>query len=112
MTKRIVIESHIPFVGNQLDGIAEVVRLAPEEITREAVADADALIVRTRTRCDASLLEGSRVGLVATATIGTDHIDKEYCHSPGHRSSISTRMQRPRRSAIRLGVCPDPPASD
>lgn len=83
MTKRIVIESHIPFVGHQLDGIAEVVRLAPEEITREAVADADALIVRTRTRCDASLLEGSRVGLVATATIGTDHIDKEYCRSQG-----------------------------
>lgn len=83
MTKRIVIESHIPFVGNQLDGIAEVVRLAPEEITREAVADADALIVRTRTRCDASLLEGSRVGLVATATIGTDHIDKEYCRARG-----------------------------
>ena len=103
MTKRIVIESHIPFVGHQLDGIAEVVRLAPEEITREAVADADALIVRTRTRCDASLLEGSRVGLVATATIGTDHIDKEYC---------GTRLQRARRSAVRLGISPDPPASD
>lgn len=83
MTKRIVIESHIPFVGSQLDGIAEVVRLAPEEITREAVADTEALIVRTRTRCDASLLEGSRVGLVATATIGTDHIDKGYCRSRG-----------------------------
>lgn len=41
--------------------------------------DADAIITRTRTRCDASLLDGSHCRLVATATIGTDHIDFDYC---------------------------------
>jgi len=81
--KKIIIESHIPFVGREFDGVACVERLAPEEITAAAVADADALIVRTRTRCDAGLLEGSRIGFVATATIGTDHIDREYCASRG-----------------------------
>jgi erythronate-4-phosphate dehydrogenase len=43
------------------------------------VRDVDALIIRTRTRCDASLLEGSRVRLIATATIGFDHIDLGWC---------------------------------
>lgn len=83
--KKIIIESHIPFVTDQFDGIAEVVRLAPEDITPAAVADADAMIVRTRTRCDASLLEGSKVGFIATATIGTDHIDLDYCRCKGIR---------------------------
>lgn len=83
--KKIIIESHIPFVTDQFDGIAEVVRLAPEDITPAAVADADAMIVRTRTRCDASLLEGSKVGFIATATIGTDHIDLDYGRRKGIR---------------------------
>lgn len=51
------------------------------EIDSHAVRDADALIVRTRTRCDAALLEGSRVKLVGTATIGTEHIDTYWCRA-------------------------------
>lgn len=52
-------------------------------IDRAAVKDADALIVRTRTRCGAPLLEGSAVKTVATATIGTDHIDLDWCTANG-----------------------------
>lgn len=80
---KIIVESHIPYVDHILDGLGTVVRLDPEEITPQAVADADALIVRTRTRCNASLLEGSRVRFVATATIGTDHIDLRWCAAQG-----------------------------
>lgn len=50
---------------------------------RRAINSADALIVRTRTRCDAALLDGTSVKFIATATIGTDHIDMEYCASKG-----------------------------
>lgn len=57
--------------------------LAPGEITAESVRDADALVVRTRTKCDATLLDGSRVSAIATATIGMDHIDLDYCRSHG-----------------------------
>lgn len=80
---RVIIEGCIPFVDNRLDGIADVVRLAPGEIDAASVADADAIIVRTRTRVDASLLRRSRVSFVATATIGTDHIDLPWCASAG-----------------------------
>lgn len=62
-----------------MDEFAEVRMLEPEQFTPEAVKDADALIIRTRTRCDAALLDGCRVRFIATATIGTDHIDMAYC---------------------------------
>lgn len=80
---KVIIDSAIPYVGTTLDPYAEVIRIAGREITPESVRDADALIIRTRTRVDAKLLEGSRVKFVATATIGRDHIDEAYCHSHG-----------------------------
>ncbi|MDE6490554.1 MAG: erythronate-4-phosphate dehydrogenase, partial [Muribaculaceae bacterium] len=79
----IVIESHIPYIKGVFDHCADVRYLAPEEISPAAVRDADALVVRTRTRCDAALLDGSRCRVIATATIGTDHIDGEYCRHRG-----------------------------
>lgn len=78
-----MVESKVPFVRGLLEPYATVEYLDPDDITPEAVADADALIVRTRTRCDARLLRGSRCKLVATATIGTDHIDLPWCAAHG-----------------------------
>ena len=46
-----------------------------ERLIQVNVRNADALLIRTRTRCDAALLDGSSVKIIATATIGTDHID-------------------------------------
>ncbi|WP_295731225.1 4-phosphoerythronate dehydrogenase [uncultured Muribaculum sp.] len=80
---KIVIEKNIPFIAGLLDNVACVNYLAPEEITPEAMRDADALVTRTRTRCDASLLDGSLCRFIATATIGTDHIDLGYCRERG-----------------------------
>ena len=80
---KIIIERNIPYIAGALERHGEVAYLPAGEITREAVADADALFVRTRTRCNADLLEGSRVRFIATATIGTDHIDLDYCRRRG-----------------------------
>ena len=79
---KIIVESNVPYL-EVLDRVADVERLPYGEITREAVRDADALIVRTRNRCDRSLLEGSKVRFIATATIGTDHIDLDWCRANG-----------------------------
>ena len=81
--KKVVIDKYIPFEGRPFAGIADVWRLAPGEFTPEAVRDADALIVRTRTKCGPALLDGSRVSIVATATIGTDHLDLPWLASRG-----------------------------
>jgi erythronate-4-phosphate dehydrogenase len=81
--KKVIIDKFVPFEGNPFEGIADIQLLAPAEFTPEAVRDADALIVRTRTKCNANLLEGSKVSIVATATIGTDHFDFPYLASKG-----------------------------
>lgn len=80
---RIVADKAIPFLDGLFEPFAEVVRLPGRDISAADVRHADALIVRTRTRCDAALLEGSAVRLVATATIGFDHIDTGYCRRRG-----------------------------
>ena len=76
---RILIDKYIPFLQGVLDNLAQVCYIEPEQFTPEAVRDADALIIRTRTQCNRLLLDGSRVQFIATATIGTDHIDLDYC---------------------------------
>ena len=80
---RLIVDSHIPHIQGLIEPRADVLYLEPQEIMRDAVRDADALIVRTRTRCDAALLDGSRVRFIGSATIGTDHIDLDYCASRG-----------------------------
>lgn len=79
----IVIDSHIPYLQGVLEPYAQVVYLDPEAITAQVVREADALIVRTRTKCNESLLKDSKVQFIATATIGFDHIDAAYCASHG-----------------------------
>ncbi len=81
---KIVADNKIPYIREKLAVIAdEVVYLAGADITADDVRDADVLVVRTRTRCDERLLKGSRVQLVATATIGFDHIDTDYLQRAG-----------------------------
>lgn len=80
---KIIADSNIPYLEGRLGDDVELIRMRPDAIDAHLVRDADALVVRTRTRCDASLLQDSKVRLVATATIGTDHIDIPWCRSHG-----------------------------
>ncbi len=82
-TMKIVADTYIPFLKGVLEPYADVVYLDGRAIDRNAVKDADCIIIRTRTKCDAALLEGSKVQLVSCATIGTDHIDIEWCKAHG-----------------------------
>ena len=78
-----VIERNVPFIAGLLEPYANVSYLAADEFTPATVKNADALIVRTRTRCDEDLLAKSRCRFIGTATIGTDHIDSEWCEAQG-----------------------------
>lgn len=80
---KVVCDSAIPFLKGALEPYCQVVYANGSEINRELVMDADALIIRTRTRCNADLLEGTGVRFIATATIGYDHIDTKWCESHG-----------------------------
>lgn len=81
---KIIVDDKIPYIREALDRLgADVKYIRGADIKPDDVVDADALIVRTRTRCDRHLLEGSKVKFVATATIGIDHLDTEWLDSAG-----------------------------
>jgi erythronate-4-phosphate dehydrogenase len=80
---KIVADPNIPFVKEAFGPLGDV-RLVPgRQITAAAVRDADVLLVRSVTPVNAALLDGSKVRFVATATIGVDHIDREYLSQKG-----------------------------
>ena len=83
---KIVVDDKIPYIRETICQLAdEVVFLSGAAITADDVRDADVLVVRTRTRCNQQLLEGSKVQLVVTATIGYDHIDTQWLDKAGIR---------------------------
>ena len=75
----IIIDSNIPFIKGVFDAVADVRYLDGCAIQNKDACNADALIIRTRTRCNQKLLKDSSVKYIATATIGFDHIDTDYC---------------------------------
>ena len=76
---RIIADENIPFLKGVLEPYADITYLPGSQIDRNYVSDADALLVRTRTRCNSEILSGSRVKFIGTATIGFDHIDTDFC---------------------------------
>ena len=80
---KVICDSHIPFIKGVLEPYCDVTYVPGQDIGPQTVRDADALVIRTRTRCDRSLLDGSKVRFIATATIGYDHIDTRWCESHG-----------------------------
>jgi len=80
---KIIIDDKIPYIRGAFEGVAEVIYLSGSKTSPEVVKDADAIVTRTRTICNEKLLAGSSVKFIATATIGYDHIDIDYCDAAG-----------------------------
>lgn len=81
---KIVIDDKIPYIREVIAQITDdAVYKKGADICSDDVKDADAMIVRTRTKCNKELLEGSSIKFIATATIGFDHIDTEYLKKVG-----------------------------
>ena len=92
---KIIADDKIPFLKEVFDALIDIEYYPGSEINNKIVKDADAIIIRTRTKCNEDLLKNSKVKLITTATIGFDHIDIEYCdrnkikwiNAPGCNSS-------------------------
>jgi erythronate-4-phosphate dehydrogenase len=78
---KIVADDKIPFLRGVFEKYADIQYHDGASIDRKTVADCDALVVRTRTKCTKELLSGSGIKYIATATIGFDHIDTAYCNT-------------------------------
>ncbi len=76
---KVVADDKIPYLKGILEPFVDVEYYPGSDITKDKIIDADALLIRTRTICNKELLEGTPVSFIATATIGFDHIDTEYC---------------------------------
>lgn len=80
---QIVADENIPLLDEFFAGFGQIRRLPGRAIDAAAVADAELLLVRSVTRVDRALLEGSAVRFVGTCTIGTDHLDLDYFAQAG-----------------------------
>lgn len=80
---RIIADDKIPFLKGVLEPFADVDYFPGDKISNGIVRNADAILTRTRTRCNEELLAGSSVRFIGTATIGYDHIDTKYCEDHG-----------------------------
>ncbi len=78
---KILADAHIPYLKDVAQQFGEVEFLAGNKFTKDTIMDKDVLIVRTVTRFDKNILDGTNVKLICSATIGYDHIDTEYCDS-------------------------------
>jgi erythronate-4-phosphate dehydrogenase len=75
---KIIADENIPCAREAFSHLGEVCLLPGRAITRENLLDADLLLVRSITPVNAKLLQNTAVRFVATATIGTDHVDTAY----------------------------------
>lgn len=80
---KIVADENISYADEAFSRLGEVSLYHGRKITKDILSDADALVVRSVTKVDESLLDGTPVKFVGTATIGTDHIDKSYLEKKG-----------------------------
>ena len=80
---KIIADKTVPFLRGITEDFAETTYLWSHQFTPQNVRDADALIVRSVDQCTKDLLEGSKVKIITSATIGFDHIDTKYCDEAG-----------------------------
>ena len=77
----IIADDKIPYLKGVLEPYATINYLPGNKISNADLKNVDALLIRTRTKCDATLLKGTKVKFIATATIGFDHIDTSFCEA-------------------------------
>lgn len=88
---RILADENIPLVSQFFGEFGDIAYVPGRTMTADDLKDADILLVRSVTQVNEALLSGSSVKMVATATIGTDHVDLDYlkqhqigfCSAPG-----------------------------
>lgn len=80
---KVLVEASVPYVRGVIERYTEAVYVHNADICRDTLKGVDAMLIRSITRCDESLLRGSSVKFIATATAGVDHIDHHYCEATG-----------------------------
>ena len=77
----IAVDDALPYWQDILAGLGDIRPYSAKGLRPEDIRDVDALVIRSVTRVNASLLKGSSVHFVAAASAGIDHIDQGYLRS-------------------------------
>jgi len=80
---KILVDENMPYARELFSRLGEVKPVAGRPIPVDELADAQALMVRSVTKVNASLLSGTAVKFVGTATAGTDHVDQAWLDEAG-----------------------------
>ena len=75
---KIVADANIIEIESSFRELGELVLIPGRKISNADLVDAEALLVRSVTRVDRSLLDGTAVRFIATASSGVDHMDLDY----------------------------------
>tara|TARA_B110000240_G_scaffold193350_1_gene239061 strand:- start:32 stop:1159 length:1128 start_codon:yes stop_codon:yes gene_type:complete len=79
---KIYYEDSMPYAAEFFSELGECEVFSHKTINADMLTDADVLLVRSTTKVNEQLLANNKqVQFVATATAGTDHIDKKYLAS-------------------------------
>jgi len=78
---KIIADENIPFANEAFGKFGEVITIAGREINKNYICKADILLIRSITKINSNLLDGTSIKFVGTATSGTDHIDKKYLYN-------------------------------
>ncbi len=79
--KTLIIDDAVPYAQEMFSHLGTVITFPGKEIDAHAVKHADALIVRSRTQVNKTLLKNSTVQFVGSTVVGLDHIDQTYLQS-------------------------------
>ncbi|AUH00156.1 4-phosphoerythronate dehydrogenase PdxB [Prodigiosinella confusarubida] len=80
---KILVDENMPYARELFSRLGDVITVPGRPIPVEALNGADALMVRSVTKVNASLLAGKTIKFVGTATAGTDHVDEDFLQQQG-----------------------------
>lgn len=80
---KILVDENMPYARELFGRTGEVIAVPGRPVPAEALAEADALMVRSVTKVNEALLGGKAIKFVGTATAGTDHIDEDFLTRAG-----------------------------
>ena len=95
---KIIADKAIPYARRFFSTLGEVVLLDSRDITPASIRDADCLVIRSVTRVDGDLINGTRIKCVASNSSGTDHVDIDHLNARSiplsmRRAATQTRSQ-------------------
>ncbi|WP_340618396.1 4-phosphoerythronate dehydrogenase PdxB [Xenorhabdus entomophaga] len=80
---KILVDENMPYAEQLFQQLGEVQAIPGRPVPEGVLEHADAFMVRSVTKVNESLLQGSSVKFVGTATAGMDHVDQQWLVQAG-----------------------------